>query len=119
MLRNSKKKHHLLRIKVSFVSFIKKKKKASSKIKLLKEDNPQRSILGDGAVDVGYDDSVVPVPQVDGSFTATGALVLCGDAERHVIRPLLQLQVGLKTRKQNICEGRVQGEQKCSSALQK
>lgn len=54
-------------------------------------------ILGDGAVNVRDDDFVVPVPQVDGSFTAACTLVLGGDAERHVIRPLLQFQAGLVT----------------------
>ena len=53
------------------------------------------SLLGDGAVDVGDDDLVVPVPQVDGALTAAGALVLCGDAEGDVIRTLLQVQTGL------------------------
>ena len=47
------------------------------------------SILGDGAVDVGDDDFVVPVPQVDGALAAAGALVLRGDAEHDVVRALL------------------------------
>lgn len=54
-------------------------------------------ILGDGAVNVRDDDFIVPVPQVDGSFAAACALVLGGDAKRHVIRPLLQFQAGLVT----------------------
>lgn len=45
-------------------------------------------ILGDGAIDVGDYDLVVPVPQVDGAFAATCALVLSGYAEGDIIRPL-------------------------------
>ncbi|GAA6075681.1 uncharacterized, partial [Tachysurus ichikawai] len=45
----------------------------------------QDSSPGDGAINIGDDDFVIPVPQVDGSFTATRALVLSGDAEHHVV----------------------------------
>lgn len=59
-------------------------------------------VLGNGAVNVRDNDFVVPVPQVDGAFAAARALVLCGDAKCHIIRPLLQFQTGLVTeRKQN------------------
>lgn len=54
------------------------------------------SILGDGAIDVRDDDLVVPVPQVDGSFAATGSLVLSGYAERDVVWAVSQLQAGLQ-----------------------
>lgn len=48
-------------------------------------------LLGDGAVYVRYDDSVVPVPQVDGGLAATGALVLCGHTEHHLVGSLTQV----------------------------
>lgn len=48
--------------------------------------------LGDGAIDVGDDDAVVPVPQVDGGLAATGALVLSGHAEHNLVGPLPQVQ---------------------------
>lgn len=51
--------------------------------------------LCDGAVDVGDDDLVVPVPQGDGAHAAARALVLGGDAEGDVVEPLPQLQAGL------------------------
>ena len=35
---------------------------------------------------------VVPVPQVDGGFAATGALVLSGYAEHNLVGPLTQVQ---------------------------
>lgn len=56
-------------------------------------------ILGDGAIDVRDDDLVVPVPQVDGALAATRPLILGGYAEGDIIRPLSQLQTGLKERK--------------------
>lgn len=52
-------------------------------------------VLGDGAIDVRDNDSVIPVPKVDGALTAACALVLCSDAERHVVRSLFQFQTGL------------------------
>lgn len=54
-------------------------------------------VLGDGAIDVRDDDFVVPVPQVDGALAAARALVLGGDAKRHVIGTLLQFQTRLVT----------------------
>lgn len=48
-------------------------------------------LLRDGAVYVRYDDSVVPVPQVDGGLAATGALVLRGDAEHHLVGSFTQV----------------------------
>lgn len=53
-------------------------------------------ILGDGPVDVGDYDLVVPVPQVDGAFAATRPLILGGYTEGDIIRPLPQLQAGLE-----------------------
>lgn len=50
----------------------------------------------DCPVNVGNDDFVVPVPQIDGAFTAARALVLRGDAEHHVVGAVLQLQAFLK-----------------------
>jgi len=58
--------------------------------------NIQTLVLGDGAVDVGDDDLVVPAPQVDGALAAARPLVLRGGAEGDVIRPLSQLQAGLQ-----------------------
>ena len=67
-------------------------------------------LLGDGSVDVGDDDAVVPVPQVDGSLTATGALVLGGHAEHHLVGPVAQLQTLLNTaRKRSGGEAAVEG----------
>lgn len=54
-------------------------------------------VLGDGSIDIGDDDLVVPVPQIDGALAAARALVLCGDAERHIIGPFLQFEAGLVT----------------------
>lgn len=45
----------------------------------------------DCSVDIRNDDFVVPVPQIDGAFTAARALILCGDAENHIIGAILQL----------------------------
>lgn len=47
---------------------------------------------GDGSIDVGDDYLVVPVPEVDGSLTATGSLVLSGHTEHNVVRTVLQLE---------------------------
>lgn len=51
--------------------------------------------LCDGAVDVGNDDLIVPVPQVDGAHAAARALVLGGDAEGDIVESFPQLQAGL------------------------
>lgn len=48
-------------------------------------------LLGDGAIYVRYDHTIVPVPQVDSSLTATGALVLCGHTEHHLVRSFMQV----------------------------
>lgn len=53
-------------------------------------------VLGDGSIDVGYDDFVVPVPQVDGALATTRSLVLSSYAEGDVIWTISQLQAGLK-----------------------
>lgn len=53
-------------------------------------------ILGDGPINVGDDDFVVPVPQIDGALAATGALVLRGDAEGHIVGAVLQPQGDLR-----------------------
>ncbi len=60
----------------------------------------ERFLLGDGAVYVWYDDAIVPVPQVDGSLTATGALVLCGHTEHNLVGSFAQVQVLLVTGKE-------------------
>ncbi len=52
----------------------------------------QRDSLGDGPVDVWDDDFVVVVPQVNGSFTAAGALILCGHTEHHTVASFTQIQ---------------------------
>ena len=52
--------------------------------------------LCDGSINVRDDDPVVPVPQIDGSLTAAGTLVLSGHAEDHLIGPLPQVQTLLK-----------------------
>lgn len=57
----------------------------------------QKHVLGDGAINVRDDNLVVPVPQIDGAFAATCALVLSGDAKCHIIRSLLQFEAGLVT----------------------
>lgn len=46
-------------------------------------------ILGDGSINVWDDDFVIPIPKVDGAFAAARALVLCCDAERHIIGSFL------------------------------
>lgn len=51
----------------------------------------QLFLLCDGAVYVGYYDTIVPVPQVDGRLTATGALVLCGHTEHHLVGSVTQV----------------------------
>lgn len=52
----------------------------------------------DCPVDIRNDNFIVPVPQIDGAFAATRALVLRGDTENHVIGAILQLQAFLKNR---------------------
>lgn len=47
---------------------------------------------GDGSIYVRDDDLVVPVPEVDGALTPTGALVLGGHAEDDVVGTVLQLE---------------------------
>lgn len=61
----------------------------------------QKSVISlcDGSVNVWYDDTVVPVPQVDGSLAATGALVLSGHTEHHLVGSVSQLQLLLKWEK--------------------
>lgn len=53
-------------------------------------------ILGDGSINIWYDNFVIPVPKVDGAFTAARALVLCCDAERHIVGSFLQFQTSLE-----------------------
>lgn len=52
-------------------------------------------VLGDGAIYVGDDDLVIPVPQVDGALAATRSLILSGYAECDVIWSISQLQASL------------------------
>lgn len=52
-------------------------------------------LLGDRSVNVGYNDAVVPVPQVNGGLATTGALVLCCHAEHHLVGSISQVQVPL------------------------
>lgn len=47
---------------------------------------------GDGSIYVRDDDLVIPVPEVDGSLTAAGSLILSGHAEHHVVGAVLQLE---------------------------
>ena len=54
-------------------------------------------VLGDGAVYVRDNDSVVPVPHVDGSLAAACSLVLSGDTKGNIVGSLLQFQTGLVT----------------------
>ncbi len=49
----------------------------------------EKYILGDGSIDVGDDDFVIPVPKVDGAFTAARALVLRCDTEGYIIGSFL------------------------------
>lgn len=49
-------------------------------------------LLGYCSVDVRDDDFVIPVPQVDGPCTPTGALILGCDTEYHVIGAIMELQ---------------------------
>lgn len=51
---------------------------------------------GDGPIDIRDDHFIVPVPEVDGAFTAAGALVLRGDAKNHIVGAILQLQAFLE-----------------------
>lgn len=57
-------------------------------------------VLGDGSINIRDDDLVVPVPQIDGALAAARALVLCGDAERHIIGPFLQFEASLVTQEE-------------------
>lgn len=54
-----------------------------------------KSVLGDGSIDVWDDDFVIPVPKVDGAFTAARALVLRCDAEGHIVGSFFQFQTSL------------------------
>lgn len=47
---------------------------------------------GNGSIYVGDNYLVIPVPEVDGALTATGSLVLSGDAKHDIVRPVLQLK---------------------------
>lgn len=56
----------------------------------------QPALPGDGPIDVRNDNFIIPVPQINGAFAATRALILCGNTENHVIGAILQLQAFLK-----------------------
>lgn len=58
---------------------------------LLKHQTP-----GNGSIYVRDDYLVVPVPEVDGSLTATGSLVLSGHTKHNIIRTILQLKGQLR-----------------------
>lgn len=57
-------------------------------------------LLGDGAVNVRDHHFIVPVPKVDGGFTATCALILCGHTEHHLIGTIPQVQTLLQSKAQ-------------------
>jgi len=44
-----------------------------------------RCVLGNGAVDVGNNDLIVPLPQIDVTVTSCGALILSCHRERCVV----------------------------------
>lgn len=46
-------------------------------------------VPGDGSIYIGDDYFVIPVPKIDRAMAATGALILSGHAEHHIIRALL------------------------------
>ena len=53
------------------------------------------SLLGYCPVNVGNDDLVVPVPQVNGPSTAAGALILGCDTKHDVVWAILEVQFRL------------------------
>ena len=53
-------------------------------------------VLRDSAVDVGNDDAIVPVPQVDAAGTASRPLVLGRDGECRLVHPFHQVQLHLR-----------------------
>lgn len=53
---------------------------------------------GDGSIYIRDDYLIIPAPEIDCAIAATGALILGGHAEHHIVRTLLQLQAGLPTR---------------------
>ena len=53
-------------------------------------------LLGDGAVDIGYDNLIVPVPQVDMGGAPRCALVLRRHREGNLINAVAQVQLFLE-----------------------
>ena len=56
------------------------------------QEVPEDIALGDGAVDVGYDDLVVVVPEVDVAPAPGGPLEGRGDTELHLVTPPPQVE---------------------------
>lgn len=88
-----------------------------SRSSTLRERNMNRGSAltpGDGSIYVRDDDLVIPVPEVDGSLTAAGSLILSGHAEHHVIGAVLQLKGQLwgreSERRENALKNNSQGE---------
>lgn len=50
---------------------------------------------GDGSIYIRDDYLIIPAPEIDCAIAATGALILGGHTEHHIVRTLLQLQAGL------------------------
>lgn len=48
--------------------------------------------LGDGSINIWDYDFIIPVPQINGGFSAAGALVLSGHAEHDAVGPFPQIQ---------------------------
>lgn len=49
--------------------------------------------LGDGSINIRDYDFIIPVPQIDGSFTTASALVLSGNTEHNLVSSLPQIEM--------------------------
>lgn len=65
-------------------------------LEVLNDDIRVHNSLCDGSINVRDDNLVIIVPQVNGRFTATRALVLCGHTENHCVGSVTQIQPLLK-----------------------
>lgn len=81
----------------------------------LKKKKNKTHAPGNGSIYVGDNYLVIPVPEVDGALTATGSLVLSGDAEHDIVRPVLQLkrQLGNLVKGVKIHEKPLRKEENC------
>jgi hypothetical protein len=61
-----------------------------------RQDVAENVGLGDGAVDVGDDDLVGPLPEVEVAAAAGGALVSRRDAELNLVHAWLQVEAALE-----------------------